>query len=64
MLAILRSGGVEPSELRATYCQGCVRASFVWFALHELAGLERVKPYGGSWEEWGNRPDSPIETTG
>jgi thiosulfate/3-mercaptopyruvate sulfurtransferase len=64
MLAILRSGGVEPSELRATYCQGCVRASFVWFALHELAGLETVKPYGGSWEEWGNRPDSPIETTG
>jgi thiosulfate/3-mercaptopyruvate sulfurtransferase len=63
ILAILRSGGVEPSEVRGTYCQGCVRASFVWFALHELGGLESVKPYGGSWEEWGNLPDSPVETT-
>lgn len=63
ILAILRSGGVEPSDVRGTYCQGCVRASFVWFALHELGGFENVKPYGGSWEEWGNRSDSPVDTT-
>ena len=63
MLAILRSGGVEPGEVRATYCQGGVRAALAWFALHELAGFDEVKSYAGSWEEWGNRDDAPVETS-
>lgn len=64
ILAIVRAGGVEPSDVRATYCQGGVRAALAWFVLHELAGLEDVKSYAGSWEDWGNRPESPIDTTG
>jgi thiosulfate/3-mercaptopyruvate sulfurtransferase len=63
ILAIVRSGGVDPSDIRATYCQGGVRAALAWFALHELAGLDDVKSYAGSWEEWGNRTDSRIDTT-
>jgi thiosulfate/3-mercaptopyruvate sulfurtransferase len=61
-LAILRGSGIDPDQVRATYCQGAVRAALAWFVLHESAGLEQVKAYGGSWEEWGNRDDSPIET--
>jgi len=27
-----------------------------------LAGFDEVRSYAGSWEEWGNREESPIET--
>ena len=62
MVSLVRASGADPAEIRATYCQGGVRAALVWFALHELAGLDEVRSYAGSWEEWGNREESPIET--
>ncbi len=61
MLSIIRASGVDPTEIRATYCQGGVRAALVWFVLHELGGYDEVRSYAGSWEEWGNMPDSPID---
>ena len=62
MLSLIRASGVDLEAVRATYCQGGVRAALVWFVLHELAGFDQVRSYAGSWEEWGNRQDSPIET--
>ena len=62
MVSLVRASGADPAEIRATYCQGGVRAALVWFALHELAGFDEVRSYAGSWEEWGNREESPIET--
>jgi thiosulfate/3-mercaptopyruvate sulfurtransferase len=61
VLSLVRATGVDPEELRATYCQGGVRAALAWFELSEVAGLKNVRSYAGSWEEWGNRPELPIE---
>jgi thiosulfate/3-mercaptopyruvate sulfurtransferase len=59
---VAEATGGEPTELRASYCQGGVRAALAWFALHEVAGLSQVRNYAGSWEEWGNREDTPVAT--
>lgn len=61
MLSLIRGAGAEPDEIRAVYCQSGVRASLAWFVLHELGGYGAVRNYAGSWEEWGNRSDSPVE---
>ena len=35
-------------------------AAAAWFALSVLADVP-IANYARSWEEWGNRPDTPIE---
>ena len=43
-----------------TYCQGGYRAANAFVALRIL-GYKKVKMYVGSWGEWGNRPEFPVE---
>ncbi|MGH9176680.1 MAG: sulfurtransferase, partial [Vicinamibacterales bacterium] len=60
---LFRDRGVQANHEVITYCQIGMRAAHDLFALaligHDLA---RLGNYYGSWEEWGNRADTPIRT--
>ncbi|MFL5895138.1 MAG: sulfurtransferase [Thermoleophilaceae bacterium] len=43
------------------YCRIGERSAHTWFVLHELLGKGDVRNYDGSWTEWGNLVDVPIE---
>jgi thiosulfate/3-mercaptopyruvate sulfurtransferase len=51
---------ISPDHEVIPYCQGGYRAAHTFLALR-LIGYTRVRNYLGSWGEWGNRPDLPIE---
>jgi thiosulfate/3-mercaptopyruvate sulfurtransferase len=53
--------GITPDKEVTAYCRIGERSAHTWFVLHELLGYERVRNYDGSWTEWGNLVDVPIE---
>ena len=59
--AMYEQAGVTPDKEVVTYCQGGYRAAHAYLALR-LLGYPRVRNYTGSWKEWGDREDLPIET--
>jgi thiosulfate/3-mercaptopyruvate sulfurtransferase len=58
--AMYEAAGVTPDKEVVTYCQGGYRAAHGYLALR-LLGYPRVRNYTGSWKEWGDREELPIE---
>jgi thiosulfate/3-mercaptopyruvate sulfurtransferase len=59
---LYRSRGIGPSDEIITYCQVGMRASHDLFTLALIGhDLTKLRNYYGSWEEWGNRDDTPIK---
>jgi thiosulfate/3-mercaptopyruvate sulfurtransferase len=52
---------VLKQESVIAYCRIGERSAHTWFVLHELLGRDDVKNYDGSWTEWGNLVNVPIE---
>ena len=52
---------IKPEGEIIAYCRIGERSSLTWFVLKYLLGYPTVKNYDGSWTEWGNLVDAPIE---
>ena len=59
--ALFEGRGVTPDKEVITYCQTHHRSAHTYFVLMTL-GYPQVKGYPGSWSEWGNDPQLPVET--
>ncbi len=53
--------GVTPDRAVTAYCRIGERSAHTWFVLRELLGYQDVRNYDGSWTEWGNLVEVPIE---
>ncbi len=58
---IYSTQGVSEDKDVVAYCRIGERSSHTWFVLRYLLGYPRVRNYDGSWTEWGNLVDAPIE---
>lgn len=60
LITELGAMGITPDMEVVTHCQTHHRSGFTWLVGKAL-GFERMRAYPGSWKEWGNRDDTPIE---
>lgn len=59
--ALFEGEGITPDKNVIAYCRIGERSSLTWFVLKYLLGYPRVRNYDGSWTEWGNLVNVPIE---
>jgi thiosulfate/3-mercaptopyruvate sulfurtransferase len=59
--ALYEGRGITPDQEIIAYCRIGERSSHTWFVLTYLLGYQNVKNYDGSWTEWGNLVNAPIE---
>jgi thiosulfate/3-mercaptopyruvate sulfurtransferase len=58
--AMYEARNITPDKEVIPHCQGAYRSAHTYLALR-LLGYPNVRNYLGSWGEWGNREDLPIE---
>jgi len=61
LVKLYEGEGVRPDREAIAYCRIGERSSHTWFVLKYLLGFDKVRNYDGSWTEWGNLVDAPIE---
>ena len=59
-LEYLTSVGISPDKPTITHCQSHHRSGFTYLVAR-LLGFSNIRAYDGSWWEWGNRSDTPVE---
>ncbi|WP_431025752.1 sulfurtransferase [Halomonas sp. H5] len=60
LITELEALGLTPDMEVVTHCQSHHRSGFTWLVGKAL-GFEKMRAYPGSWKEWGNRDDTPVE---
>jgi len=61
LVKLYEGQGVRADREVVAYCRIGERSSHSWFVLKYLLGFDKVRNYDGSWTEWGNLVDAPIE---
>jgi thiosulfate/3-mercaptopyruvate sulfurtransferase len=60
ILQDLALSGLTPDNPTIVYCQAHHRSAYAYM-LGRILGFSDIKGYDGSWSEWGNREDTPVE---
>lgn len=61
LAGLLERRGISPQQDVIAHCQTHHRSGLAYMVAR-LLGFPRIRAYHGSWSEWGNRPDTPVQT--